>query len=173
MADPNKNNNNSRNTNGKSNHNGSAPEKTIRNRQAAEQQQQQVVAPANLRTDISPAPLPINAFNRPNVGERFYLWCQDCMRRLRGEALRHTATTGPTQFAPDAGNNTRKPGDATTSASEDNESQSSKPENPNARQKQSKPKESWLSAAKRKIRSKISSKMECEGVYPYYTHFIN
>ncbi|XP_023168808.2 probable phospholipid-transporting ATPase IA isoform X4 [Drosophila hydei] len=38
--------------------------------------------------------------------EKFQLWCQDCLRRLRGEALRHTATTRPTSFAPDAGTNT-------------------------------------------------------------------
>lgn len=173
MADPNKNNNNSRNINGKNNYNGSATEKTIQNSQEPEQpQQHQRQQQPQQQQQQQHVPAPVNAFDIPNLGQQFYLWCQECMRRLRGEALRHTATTRPTQFAPDAGTNTRKPGDASTSASEDNESQASKAENPNVT-RQPKPKQSWLTASRRKIRARISSKIPCEGVYPYYTYFID
>ncbi|KRG04763.1 probable phospholipid-transporting ATPase IA isoform X4 [Drosophila mojavensis] len=70
--------------------------------------------PASCSTSVNPAHNSgagtgsgSNRFQLPpawaTVPEKFQSWCQRRLRRLRGEALRHTATTGPTSFAPHAG----------------------------------------------------------------------
>lgn len=103
------------------------------------------------------------------VPAQLRLWCKECLRRLRGEALRHTATTGPTSFAPDAGTNTRRPDEEssdTSSAGTTEVDASIAPQRLQSERTEPKPQPSWFSTTRRKFLERTGlRKRKCEGVY--------
>ncbi|KAH8415892.1 hypothetical protein KR222_003038 [Zaprionus bogoriensis] len=107
MADPNKNNdhNNPRNGNNNNNRNGSLEKRNTRRTTQQYEQQTQAPAAANGAGTTS------RAFEEPSLSQQMHRWMQQLLHRLRREALRHTATTEPTRFAPDVGTNTVRRGE--------------------------------------------------------------
>ncbi|XP_064536082.1 probable phospholipid-transporting ATPase IA isoform X4 [Drosophila montana] len=109
------------------------------------------------------------------VPAQLRLWCKDCLRRLRGEALRHTATTGPTSLAPDVGTNTRRPGEESSDASSAGTTQvdgSIAPQRLQAERTDPKAQPSWFSNTRRKFMERTGlRKRKCEDDDDEIPHF--
>lgn len=163
MADPNEN-NKTRNVNGNKQHNGANSTKSTGNTQ----QQQQVFGdtspghgPGSTSASAAAAPAPVNAFDRTNLSTKLHLWYQKNMQRIRRQILQHTATTRPTQFAPDVGTNTRRKGQISTSSSDDNISETSTKEE--QRSSHTLKRKSWIRRST--FFQQIPKKFECKGFY--------
>ncbi|XP_017837733.1 probable phospholipid-transporting ATPase IA isoform X3 [Drosophila busckii] len=100
--------------------------------------------------------------------QQLQMWGKRCLRQLRGEALRHTATTGPVHFAPDASTNTGPAGDATPSSpSESDEQRSAEQVDGEIRpvrltESKQRSKENCLTASSRRLLEKLGRKKKCK-----------
>lgn len=178
MTDPNRNNNPNPNPNPN-------PNNTNGNHKSTNGASQ--TEPASCSTRVNPAynsglgsGSASNRFQLPpawaTVPEKFQSWCQKRLRRLRGEALRHTATTGPTSFAPDAATNTGAADSyAVNYSSGDSATDVDGPIAPRRLPKQPTKCKVCLEKTKRFIMEKVCRrKPKCKGVYffNYYCYRI-